>query len=64
MDMLNISNKFWIDKSGNAKMVGTLFADKIKMPTTKIVNWNPEEYELIKINTEKGIIEFKKIEDE
>lgn len=62
--MLSISDKFWIVKSSNATMTGTLFADKIKMPTTQIVNWNPEEYELIKINTEKGIIEFKKIEDE
>lgn len=62
--MLNISDKFWIDKSGNTKMVGTLFADNIKMPTTKTVNWNPSEYKITKIDTENGIIEFDKIKDE
>ena len=63
--MLSISDKFWIVKSGNATMVGTLFADKIKMPTTsQTVNWNPNEYKITKIDTENGIIEFKKINDE
>ena len=65
--MLSISDKFWIDKSGNATMVGTLSADKIKMPTTKTtqtVNWNPNEYKITKIDTENGIIEFEKIKDE
>ena len=63
--MLSISDKFWIDKSSNATMVGTLSADKIKMPTTtQTVNWNPNEYKITKIDTENGIIEFKKIKDE
>ena len=64
--MLSISDKFWIDKSGNATMVGTLSADKIKikMPTTQTVNWNPNEYKITKIDTENGIIEFEKIKDE
>ena len=63
--MLNIDNKFWFDKDSNVVMTGTISADKIKLPTTtQTVNWNPEEYELIKVDTEKGIIEFKKIEDE
>ena len=59
-------DKFWIDKNDNATMAGTLSADKIKikMPTTKTVNWNPNEYKIIKINTENGIIEFKEIKDE
>ena len=64
--MLSISDKFWIDKSGNATMVGILSADKIKikMPTTQTVNWNPNEYKITKIDTENGIIEFKKIKNE
>ena len=62
--MLSISDKFWKVKSGNATMTGTLFADKIKMPTTKTVNWNPNEYKITKIDTENGIIEFEKIKDE
>ena len=63
--MLNIDNKFWFDKNSNVVMTGTLSADKIKMPTTQqTVNWNPNEYKITKIDTENGIIEFKKIKDE
>lgn len=62
--MINIGNRFWLDKGGNVVMTGTISAVKIKSPATQTINWNPEEYELIKVNTEKEIIEFKKIEGE
>lgn len=62
--MSSISDKFWIVKSSNTTISGTLSADKIKMPTTKTVNWNPNEYKITKIDIENGIIEFGKIKDE
>jgi len=41
-----------------------LTADYVALPTTQTVSWNPDEYEVTKIDAEKGIIEFKKIKDE
>lgn len=35
---------------------------KLNIPKTQDVKWDPEEYKIIRINTDEGIIEFLKTE--
>lgn len=53
--MINVNNDF---KYVSASLVG------ITTPKTQNITWNPKEYKIININTEKGIIEFERIESE
>ena len=45
-------------------VANTITAKEMELPTTQTVSWNPNEYKITKIDTENGIIEFKKIKDE
>ncbi len=38
----------------------TTITGKIAKPSVQTVSWNPDEFEIININTQKGLIELKR----